>query len=131
MFYLFLSMVFTSWWALSYKIALKRKCSSLGVMTAAFGMAAVLTFLWKLITFSFQFNSLSAIIGAIGGIAMFIAVASYFVVIRGGARLGVSWTIITLSMIIPTSFCIFLWKEVPNFFQVLGLLLAISGICLL
>ncbi|MBA7576823.1 hypothetical protein ES708_18665 [subsurface metagenome] len=62
---------------------------------------------------------------------MFIAVMNYFVVIKGGARLGISWAIISLSMIIPTSFSVFLWKEVPTFSQSLGLLLAISSICLL
>ena len=131
MFYLFLSIIFTSWWALSYKLALKRNCSSLGVILTAFGTATLLTFLWKLVTFSFQFNYLSAMIGGIGGVALFIAVVNYFVVIKGGARLGISWAIISLSMIIPTSFSIFLWKEVPTFYQSLGLLLAISSICLL
>ncbi len=131
MFYLFLSIIFTSWWALSYKIALKRNCSSSGVIVTALGTATILTLLWQLLTFSFQFNYLAAIIGGIGGVGLFIAVVSYFVVMRGGARLGVSWAIMTLSMIIPTSFSIFLCKEVPTFFQALGLLLAISGICLL
>ena len=131
MFYLFLSIIFTSWWALSYKLALKRNCSSLGVIVTAFGTATALTFLWKLATFSFQFNYLSAMIGVIGGVALFIAVLNYFVVIKGGARLGISWAIISLSMIIPTSFSVFLWKEVPTFFQALGLLLAITSICLL
>ena len=131
MFYLFLSIIFTSWWALSYKLALKRNCSSLGVIVTAFGTATALTFLWKLATFSFQFNYLSAMIGVIGGVALFIAVVNYFVVIKGGARLGISWAIISLSMIIPTSFSVFLWKEVPTFFQALGLLLAITSICLL
>ena len=131
MFYLFLSIIFTSWWALSYKLALKRNCSSLGVIATAFGTATALTLLWKLATFSFQFNYLSAMIGVIGGVALFIAVVNYFVVIKGGARLGISWAIISLSMIIPTSFSVFLWKEVPTFSQSLGLLLAISSICLL
>jgi len=131
MFYLFLSIIFTSWWALSYKLALKRNCSSLGVIVTALGTATALTFLWKLATFSFQFNYLSAMIGVIGGVALFIAVVTYFVVIKGGARLGISWAIISLSMIIPTSFSVFLWKEVPTFFQALGLLLAITSICLL
>ena len=131
MLYLIISVFFTSWWALSYKIAFKKNCSPIGVMTVAFGTAAVLALLWNLLILPFQFNYLSATVGTIAGIGLFIAVMSYFAVIKSGARLGVSWTIITLSMIIPTSFSIFLWKEIPTLVQTLGLVFAISGICLL
>lgn len=131
MLYLILSVMLASWWALSYKIAFRKNCSTLGVMTVAYGTAFILALLWKLVTSPFRFNCLSAIIGTTTGIGLFIAVMIFFVIIRGGARLGVSWTIVTLSMIIPTFFSIFLWKEIPTSFQVLGLLFAISGIYLL
>jgi len=131
MFYLILCIIFTSWWALSYKIALRKGCSPLGVVTTACGTATILALFWQLLTFSFQFNYLSAIIGVIAGIGLFLAIISYFAVITGGARLGVSWTIITLSMVIPTSFSIFLWKEIPTSFQTLGLLFVVGSICLL
>jgi len=103
----------------------------MGVITVAFGSAAFLIFLWKLFILPSGFNYLAAVIGAIGGIGLLIAVVSYFKLIERGARLGVSWTIITLSMIIPTSFSIFLWKEIPTLFQIIGLLFAISSIYLL
>ncbi len=131
MFYLILSIIFTSWWALSYKIALGRKCSPTGVITVASGTATSLALLWKLLTVASKFNYLSAIIGGLGGIALFVAIVSYFSLISRGARLGVSWTVIALSMVIPTSFCIFLWKEFPTPFQTLGLVSAVFGICLL
>lgn len=131
MLYLILSMIFSSWWALSYKIALRARCSPTAVITVACAAATSLVFLWKLLALPFDLNCLSAVIGGIAGLALFIAIAAYFRVILGGARLGVSWTIITLSMIVPTSFSIFLWKEIPTLFQTVGLLFALTGIYLL
>ena len=129
--YLILAIIFTSWWALSYKIALGRKCSPTSVITVVCGTAASLALLWQVLMPSFTFNYLWAIIGAVAGIVLFIAVVAYFTLISRGARLGVSWTIITLSMVVPTSFCIFLWKEIPTPFQTLGLISAVIGICFL
>lgn len=131
MLYLILSIMFSSWWGFSYKIAFRKNCSVLGVITVAYGMAFILVLLWELVTLSFSFNLLSAIIGTIAGIGSFIATISYFAVIRSGARLGVTWTIMSLSMIVPISLSIFLWKEIPGLFQSLGLLSAITGIYLL
>lgn len=48
MLYLILSIIFVSWWALSYKIAFRKNCSTLGVITAAYGTAFILVLLWKL-----------------------------------------------------------------------------------
>ena len=131
MLYLILSMFMSSWWALSYKVALRSKCSSSGVTTVACGTAFAAAALWAALTPSFSLNLPAALIGAAGGLALLIAIKAYFAVVRGGAQLGLSWTIMTLSMIIPASLSGFLWHEIPTPLQAAGLLLALVSILLL
>jgi len=131
MLYLAISLPFAAWWALSYKIAVNRHCSGHAVITVACATAAGLVLLWELLTHSLQFNGEAAFIGVIAGLLLFTATMSYFELIRRGVRLGLSWTIMTLSMVLPTCLSIFLWKEIPSVVQALGLLSAIASVCLL
>ena len=131
MLYLVLSMFMSSWWALSYKVALRKGCDSSGVTTAACGAAAAAGVLWAALSPSFSLNLPAALIGAAGGLALFMAIEAYFVVVRGGAQLGLSWAVLMLSMLIPTSLSAFLWHETPTPLQAVGLLLAMVSIWLL
>ena len=118
-------------WALSYKIAIQRGCHPLGLIITTCGTAILIALFWILLSSSFNLNPLACKIGFLAGVALFFAMITYFDLVKKGARLGVSWTIVTLSMIIPTSASIFYWKEIPNLYQGSGLILAIGGILLL
>ena len=131
MFYLVLSIIFNSWWALSYKIAINKGSSASGMTTVACGTAFIFLLFWKLLASPAGFNYLSAVVGVTAGIGLFVAMASYFALISSGVQLGITWTIITLSMVIPTAFSIFLWQEIPTHFQILGLAFVVASIYML
>jgi drug/metabolite transporter (DMT)-like permease len=77
------------------------------------------------------FNRTAALLGMCGGFCLYLAVFCYFHLLKGGARLGISWTIVTLSMMIPTAGSIVLWHEVPGALGWLSLLLTVASIVVL
>lgn len=132
MFYLFLSAVMGVGWAISYKLALRRGCRhALEIVPVTFLTACTCMIVWTSLTSGLAMNATVVIIGALAGASLFTAVVTFFYLIKSGARLGVSWTVMVLSAVIPTCASIFVWKEYPNFWQTVALLLAASGILLL
>jgi len=131
MFYLILSTIFVSVFGMSYKITSEKGASIVPAYAIGTGCALLFFLAWKLHNSPLQFHNTSALIGLGTGLVLFTAVSTYFSVISRGARLGVSWAIITLSMVVPTSFSIFYWQEVPTISQTAGLIFALAGIALL
>ncbi len=129
--YLAANIIFITVWALCYKLSIRRSGYFLGVIASTCGTATVAIFGWDLITLGFHYHQMPALMGIVAGVCLFFAMISYFLIIQSGARLGVSWTIITLSMIIPTFGSIIIWKELPNSHQAAGLLLALIAVPLL
>jgi len=57
----------------------------------------------------------------LAGLSFFIAVVAFFEVSRRG-RLSISWTVIALAIVIPTSVSVLLWDEQPSSRQILGMM---------
>lgn len=60
-------------------------------------------------------------LGLAAGILFFIAVVTFFEVTRWG-RLSISWTAVSLSLVIPTLASILFWKEKPSPSQIFGII---------
>ena len=119
-------------WALCYKHILRRDGHPLAILPliGAVGVAALTA--WT--ACGLDGGALQPRVvgyGACAGVAVTVAVLSYFYVIKHGARLGVSWTIITLSMTIPVAASLVVWGEIPTALQALGIAVAVGGILLL
>lgn len=129
MIYLFCSILFTTGWALSYKIASRRNCDLIAVNIVTYLSATLMALLYFLFKGG-NFNFLAVFIGLMGGAFLFIAVLPFFYVVKQG-EVGISWTIVSLSVIIPVFFSIFLWQESPDIWQILGLILVVFSLILL
>jgi len=101
------------------------------MISVASASSLVVVTIWSWFYVGASFNLVAAALGVAGGLGLFFAIFTYFRLIQSGARLGVSWTIVTLSMTIPTGASILIWKEFPSFSQWLALALAVCGIFLL
>jgi len=118
-------------WTISYRISLKRGCEPVGTMTGIGITSLLVAFIISIAEGNVSFNSTAAMLGICGGLCMYLAVYCYFHLLKRGARLGISWTIVTLSMIIPTAGSILLWREVPSTLGWLSLLLSVVSIVVL
>jgi len=118
-------------WTISYRLSLKKGCEPVGTMTGTGTTSLLVALVISIVENNLNFNSKAAILGMCGGICMYLAVYSYFHFLKRGARLGISWTIITLSMVIPTTGSILLWHEVPDILGWLSLALTLLSIVVL
>jgi len=129
--YLMLCVIFNLWWALSYKSALRSGCRPLAMMPVTFGTAALAALVGVVFDSATSFEPRLVALGVGAGTGLFLAVLSYHYLIKSGARLGISWTIVTLSMIIPTIGSMLIWAEYPDAEQAVGLGVAVAAILLL
>jgi len=130
MLYLLCSVIFASWWGLSYKIASWRKCDLIAVNNITYLSAVLFIGFYLLLAQAFNFSLIVAMVGLIGGIALFSAVLSFFYVAKQG-EVGIPWTVVNLSVVIPIIASIFFWQEIPNEWQIIGLILAFFSLILL
>lgn len=129
MLYLIATTLFMSLYALLYKVSSHRGCSPIGVNLILYLSAMVITAAYLFLTCSFTFNLKAALLGCANGVFMFVAVLAFFIVAIHG-DLSTSWTIINLSIVIPIGASILLWKEIPNPYQIAGILLVIPSLML-
>jgi hypothetical protein len=118
-------------WTVSYRISLGRGCEPVGTMTGIGTSSLFVSFVIAVAEGNIRFKGTAAMLGICGGACMYLAVSSYFQLLKRGARLGISWTIVTLSMVIPTAGSILLWREVPSITGWLSLLLTALSIVVL
>ncbi|GEM_PF-1844265 len=131
MFFLCMAILCSVVWSTSYKTATDRGCRPLRILPPVgfCSLGAVLLLTGFFLTFSF--HSTAAALGCTAGFCHYFAVLSFFFLIRRGARLGISWTVITLAMIVPTAVSVAVWREIPSKLQWIALILAVGGIVLL
>ena len=118
-------------WTVSYRISISKGCDPAGTMTGIASSSLFVAAIIAIAEHKIQFNPLAAILGICGGVCMYFAVFSYFQLLKRGARLGISWTIVTLSMVIPTAGSILLWHEIPGILGWSSLLLTVLSIVVL
>lgn len=131
MIYLLACVISALGWTVSYRVSLRKGCNPTGTLAGIGCTSVIFSYTIFFSQSRTPFNSDAVLIGVSGGICMYFAVFSYFHLLKGGARLGISWTIVTLSMTIPTAGSILLWHELPGFLQWLSLLLTVTSITLL
>jgi drug/metabolite transporter (DMT)-like permease len=117
-------------WSLFYRFSLQLLCDERGTLTGVALVSSLAVFIIATFTGGLLFNRTAALLGSCGGLCLYFAAYSYFILIRRGARLGITWTIVTLSMSIPTAGSIILWREQPSLYQWVGLLLTVASISL-
>ncbi len=130
MHYLLLSVLFTTCWALSYKVASRTNCNLIGVNVATFFSASLLISVYIFVTHCTDFSLTATLIGVMGGVSLFIAILTFFYIIKEG-ELGPCWTIVSLSVVIPVFASIFIWAERPNKWQIVALFLICLSLVLL
>ncbi|MGQ9456337.1 MAG: EamA family transporter [Armatimonadota bacterium] len=121
LFYLAISIVCITLFALCYKVAVRLGCELRAVNLWMNGMATGLLVLM----FSFKnrgFNTHAALLGVISGVFTYLSTLAFFYHIRK-ARLAVSWTVIGLAVVFPVVASIFIWREHPSVKQWIGLAL--------
>jgi drug/metabolite transporter (DMT)-like permease len=131
MIYLLACVISALGWTVSYRISLHQGCNPIGTLAGIGCASVVVSYTIFFTQIRTPFNTNAVLIGVSGGICMYFAVFSYFQLLKGGARLGISWTVVTLSMTIPTAGSILLWHELPGPLQWLSLLLTVTSIVLL
>lgn len=128
MIYLLACILCSLGWTVSYRLSLRSGCEPVGTMTGIGTASFFVALIISIAEGSVHFNAAAALLGTCGGFCMYFAVFSYFHLLKGGARLGISWTIVTLSMTIPTAGSILLWHELPGSLQWLSLLFTVISI---
>lgn len=126
MIYLVVCIMCSVLWAISYKITIRRGCHPLGTISSV----AFWSLLIILILFNFDLgirvHTVAAALGSGTGLCLYFAMLTYFYLIKRGARLGVSWTILSLSMIIPTTVSIIIY--IPSRKELtMGMIMGIGG----
>lgn len=118
-FYLIVSIVCITIFALCYKVAVKLGCELRAVNLWMNGTAAGLL----LLVFALKnrdFNTHAALLGIVSGVFTYLSTLAFFYHIRK-ARLAVSWTVIGLAVVFPVVASILIWHEHPSVKQWVGL----------
>jgi drug/metabolite transporter (DMT)-like permease len=131
MIYLLACVISALGWTVSYRISLHKGCDPVGTLAGIGCSSVIVSYTIFFSQIRTPCNTNAVLIGVSGGMCMYFAVFSYFHLLKGGARLGISWTVVTLSMTIPYAGSILLWHELPGFLQWLSLLLTVASIVLL
>ena len=116
--------------AMLYKAANQAGCRQVG--TIAIERAAVLLFMGLYIIFFDSLHITPRLTGlaAIGGTAIFFSRWALLLALITG-KVSSSWTVVNLSVAIPTLASILIWKEIPDIKTITGLALVPAAIILL
>ena len=121
MLFLISSALLLSVYSLVFKLAHRRGCDVLGVTGGMMAVGAVLSLIYLVLRVPLRAIPLPVInLGIIAGMLFFIAVITFFEVTRRG-RLAISWTVLSLSLVIPTLASMILWGETPFLRQCIGM----------
>ncbi len=116
--------------AMIYKAANQAGCRQIG--TIAVERTAVILFMGAYILFFDEFYTSPRLtaFAAIGGTAIFFSRWALLLALITG-KISSSWTIVNLSVAVPTLASIFIWREIPDVKTVIGLALVPAAITLL
>ena len=127
--FLMLSVAFNTIFAVSYKIAARRKCNLHAVNVWMYIGSLLTMAAYVLVKHDLPFNNTALVLGIIAGMLAFFATMTFFLHITKG-QLSASWTVISLSVAFPVLASIFAWREIPSPRQIVGLLLIVIALAL-
>ena len=130
MLFLLLAVLFATIFSQFYKIANNLKCDLSSVNMTCYLSGTLLLLLYLLIFGEFKVDIKLTGISVLGGVSTFVAIFAFFRVVKFG-KLGISWTIISLSLITPILFSVFFWNEKINIKKFTGIVFAIVAVIFL
>ena len=127
MFALTISIICFTLFSLVYKMTARKGYDALTVATVQYVTALVFVSAATLVLKPAPLNLRAIGLGVCGGTSMFVAIGTFFYVVRYG-YLSVSWAIINLSVMIPVLASVAFWHEVPNVWQLVGLVFVAAAL---
>ncbi len=125
-FHVILSMLFSQ----CYKVAERKKdCRTPSVHLFMYLSAVTLAIPLALLTEGFVTDMRVIGIGLAAGVLMFATMRLFFLAMTQGG-LAIGWTFVSLAIVIPVVASIWIWNEVPNRYQIAGLLLVVPCVLL-
>ncbi len=130
MMFVVLSALASALFGSGYKLA-----TMLNVSRPAVNVCMLLTgtLLTGTLTLSYEglaFPRPAVIIGMLAGVALFLTTTAFFQVMRYG-RLAIQWTVLNMSVAIPTGVSIVVWDERPTLLLALGMVLTVIALILM
>lgn len=122
-----ISIVFLTLFSLVYKMTARKGYDALTVATVQYVTALLFIVAATLAVKPARLNLRAIGLGVCAGTTMFLAIGTFFYVVRRG-DLSVSWAIINLSVMIPILASVVLWGEVPNLWQFVGLVFVVAAL---
>ena len=128
--YMFLALAFAAAIGLLYKLAGIRGYNILAISVLYFSVALVAILIYSLFFDNFEFDLTVIGIGLLGGIGAFGATWAVLNALRFG-KVSTSWTILGLSLVIPTTASMVFWGERLTPAKGLGFVLVCLSIILM
>jgi drug/metabolite transporter (DMT)-like permease len=123
-----ISIICLTLFSLVYKMTARKGYDALTVATVQYMTALVLVGVAAAVVVKPGALNVRAVgLGICGGGSMFLAIGMFFYVVRHG-YLSVSWAIINLSVMIPVLASVIFWGEVPNLWQLAGLVFVAAAL---
>lgn len=126
--YLTLSILFTTAYALCYKVASVRDCEVRAV-NMCFYLGAVLVSLLGFLAAGCPYHPEAARLGLLTGVGVFFSTLTFFYHMRKGL-LAISWTVIGLAVLLPVTASVLIWREQPSLRQWVGVVLLVAAFVL-
>ena len=127
MFALSISIICFTLFSLVYKMTARKGYDALTVATVQYVTALVFVSAATLVLKPAPLNLRAIGLGVCGGTSMFVAIGTFFYVVRYG-YLSVAWAIINLSVMIPVLASVAFWHEAPNVWQLVGLVFVVVAL---
>jgi len=124
---LIFAIIFGTASGLIYKAAVQTGCRRVPLIAVERAIIVALMCVYALRGTGFDLCPTVMLVAVAGGVTIF---ASRWLLLKtlGMGNVAVSWTIFNLSVTVPILFSIFVWGEIPNVHQTLGLVLVPVGI---
>lgn len=126
---LILSILFTTAFAASYKVAAQKNCNLQVVNVWVYISSTIAVAGYIALKGHLAYNTVALILGAVAGTMVFFATLTFFYHIQNG-KLSASWTVISLSIGFPVLASIIAWHEHPSLKQIVGLVLIVVALVL-
>lgn len=127
--FLFLSIVFNTLFASSYKIAVRNNCNLEVVNTWLYVGSTATVAGYILMKRHLAYHPHALALGIVAGAMVLFATLSFFHHMKYG-QLSASWTVISLAVGFPVLASIFMWQERPSVRQMIGLALIAAALIL-
>lgn len=122
MLYLIIAIVTGGLFSLAYKMTGKMQLRIPIINFLLYFLPSIILLFWIWSTKSFIHNPGVVLTGIAGGVFSFFATKYFFLAVYR-SNLSTSWTVVSLSVVIPLLASIFYWREYPNYKQIAGIVL--------